>query len=156
MATPDPLLIAKTTRLALQFLATDTMRPTVTSAVMELVMDDVSLASPKLRRELIDSHLAALDWTFADAFKSQMPTATFIMDTDPVPKGVLAMEQIVEMVVAQNKKLKEIVNLLPAELVRAWDHGYVCGASDNAADPIDEAYLGISNPYTLEKGDSTP
>ena len=153
---PNPLLLTKMHRLAIQILATAAPRSTVTSAAAELVMEDVSLASPKLRRELLDAHLAALDWILKDAFTSQVPAPTFIIDTEPEPKGVLAMEQIVEMVVAQNKKLKEIVNLLPAELVRAWDHGYFCGASDNVADPIDEAYLNVCNPYTLEKGDSTP
>ena len=74
VTTPDPLLVAKMTRLALQMLATDTLRPTVTSAAMELVMDSVSLASPKLRRELIDLHRAALDWVLRDAFTSQVPS----------------------------------------------------------------------------------
>ena len=69
MNAPDPLLIAKVTRLALQILATDTLRPTVTSAVMELVMNSVSLASPKLRRELMDRHRAALDWVLMSRVK---------------------------------------------------------------------------------------
>ena len=155
MTAPDPLLVAKVTRLALQILATDTVRPTVTSAVMELVMNSVSLASPKLRRELIDLHLAALDWVLRDAFTSQVPAPTFNMDTvpDTVPVSVA---DAVRTVLAQNRKMREIVDLLPAALVHAWNHGYFCGASDNMDDPIDEAYLGITNPYELEKGASTP
>ena len=154
-ATPNPILIKKMQRMALQILASATPRTTVTSTAMELVMEDVSLASPKLRRELLDAHLAALDWIFKDAFTSQVPKARFNTDAaaDTVPVSV---EDAVRTVLAQNRKLREIVNLLPAELVRAWDHGYVCGASDHVDEPIDETYLNICNPYTLEKGDSTP
>ena len=155
MNTPEPLLVTKMTRLALQILSTAEPRSTVTSAAAELVMEQVSLASPKLRRELLDAHLEALDWLLKDAFKSQAPKATF--NTDTVPDTVpVSVADAVRTVLAQNRKLREIVNLLPAELVRAWDHGYVCGASDHVADPIDDTYLGICNPYTLEKGDSTP
>ena len=149
--TPNPLLVTKMTRIALQILSTAEPRSKVTSPAAELVLESISLASPKLRRELLDAHLAALDWILKDAFTSEVPTATF--STDPVPVSVA---DAVRTVLAQNCKLREIVNLLPTELVRAWDHGYVCGASDHVDEPIDETYLGISNPYTLEKGDSTP
>ena len=155
--TPNPLLVAKMSRLALQILATATPRTTVTSAAADLVLEQVSLASPKLRRELLDAHLEALDWLLKDAFKSQAPTATF--STDPVPESVTDLEGIkgaVGVVLAQNQKLKKLVILQHDELDRAWDHGYVCGASDHVADPIDDTYLSISNPYTLEKGDGKP
>lgn len=157
MPTPDPLLLTKMHRLAIQILATAEPRSTVTSAAAEIVMDDVSLASPKLRRELLDAHLAALDWILKDAFKPQVPTATF--STDPVPESVDHLEEIrgaVRVMLAQNQKLKQLVTLQHDELARAWDHGYVCGASDHVADPIDNTYTGISNPYTLEKGEGTP
>ena len=155
--TPDQLLLTKMNRMALQILATAEPRSTVTSAAAELVMEDVSLASPKLRRELLDDHLEALDWLLKDAFKSQAPTATF--STDPVPESVTDLEGIKEAVgkvLTQNRSLKKLVLLQHAELEKSWDHGYVCGASDHVADPIDSTYLGISNPYTLEAGDGTP
>ena len=151
---PNPLLLTKMHRLAIQILATAEPRSTVTSAASELVMEQVSLASPKLRRELLDAHLAALDWILKDAFTSQVPKATF--NTDTVPDTVpVSVADAVRTVLAQNRKLREIVNLLPAELVRAWDHGYVCGASDHVDEPIDDTYVGISNPYTVEKGAGT-
>ena len=157
MNAPDPLLIAKMTRIALQILSTAEPRSKVTSPAAELVLESISLASPKLRRELLDAHLEALEWILADAFNSQATTATF--STDPVPESVEDPERIkdaVRTVLAQNRKMREIVDLLPAALVHAWNHGYFCGASDHLDDPIDEAYLGISNPYTPEAGDSTP
>ena len=157
MTAPDPLLIAKMTRIALQILSTAEPRSKVTSPAAELVLESISLASPKLRRELLDAHLEALEWILADAFNSQATTATF--STDPVPESVEDPERIkdaVRTVLAQNRKMREIVDLLPAALVHAWNHGYFCGASDNMDDPIDEAYLGITNPYELEKGASTP
>ena len=157
MTTPDPLLITKMTRIALQILSTAEPRSKVTSPAAELVLESISLASPKVRRELLDAHLEALDWLLKDAFKSQAPTAIF--STDPVPESVEDLEGIkgaVGVVLAQNQKLKKLVILQHDELARAWDHGYVCGASDHVADPIDDTYVGISNPYTVEKGDSTP
>ena len=171
MTTPDPLLVAKMTRLALQMLATDTLRPTVTSAAMELVMNSVSLASPKLRRELIDLHLAALDWVLRDAFTSQVPAPILITETVPesVEEMNVAESYLEGFVRGQNQHatiplttanirqaIEKVTGSMDAELARAWDHGYVCGASDNVADPVDDTYLGISNPYTLEAGDSTP
>ena len=170
MNTPDPILIYKMQRLALQFLATSEVRTTVTSAVMELVMDDVSVASPKLRRELIDQHRAALDWVLKDAFASQMPKATFIMDTAPqdltgvasappaLPEGVTEMDiaRAAAALLTQNHKLWTLTQMQQGELSNAWDHGYLCGAADQGADPVDNTYVGISNPYTLEEGDSTP
>jgi len=152
---PNPLLVTKMTRIALQILSTAEPRSKVTSPAAELVLETISSASPKVRRELLDAHLAALEWILKDAFTSQVPKARFNTDTAPetVPASVA---DAVRAVLAQNRKLREIVNLLPAELVRAWDHGYVCGASDHAADPIDDTYLGISNPYDVEKGDGTP
>ena len=153
--TPNPLLLAKMSRTAMQILSTAD-RSTVTSAAAELVMEQVSLASPKLRRELLDEHLAALDFLLSDCFKSQQPTATF--STEPVPESVTDLEGIKEAVgkvLTQNRSLKKLVILQHAELEKSWDHGYVCGASDHVADPIDETYVGISNPYTLERGDGT-
>ena len=155
--TPEPLLLAKMQRIAMQVLSVAEPRSTVTSAAADLVLGQVSFASPKLRRELLDAHLVALDWLLSDCFKSQQPTATF--STDPVPQDDPDLEGIkdaVRTVLAQNRKLLAIVDLLPAELVRAWDHGYVCGASDHVDEPIDDTYLGKSNPYEAEKGDGTP
>ena len=103
MNTPNPLLVAKMSRLALQILATAAPRSTVTSAAAELVLEQVSLASPKLRRELLDDHLAALDWILKDAFTSQVPKATFNTDTVPV-----SVADAVRTVLAQNRKLREI------------------------------------------------
>ena len=172
MTAPDPLLIAKVTRLALQMLATDTLRPTVTSAVMELVMDSVSLASPKLRRELIDHHRAALDWVLRDAFTSQVPAASYVAPAEIAVDGAgmdAAQSYLEGFMRGQNQHatiplttanirqaIEKVTGSMDSELASAWDYGYVCGASDNVADPVDDTYLGISNPYTLEAGDSTP
>ena len=175
LSAPDPLLIAKMTRLALQILATDTLRPTVTSAVMELVMDSVSLASPKLRRELIDLHRAALDWVLRDAFTSQVPAEANASPAEIAVDGVTgegmdaAQSYLEGFMRGQNQHatiplttanirqaIEKVTGSMDAELASAWDYGYVCGASDNVADPVDDTYLGISNPYTLEAGDSTP
>ena len=145
MTTPNPLLVAKMTRLALQILATDTMRPTVTSAVMGLVMESVSLASPKLRRELIDCHWAALDWVLRDAFTSQVA---------PPVASVTAAEIVIDGNIRQ--AIEKVIGSMDEELGRAWDYGYTCGAADHVPNPADDSYVGISNPYTLEKGDSTP
>ena len=159
------------TRLALRILATDTMRPTVTSAVMGLVMESVSLASPKLRRELIDLHLAALDWVLRDAFTSQAPKPTFNMDI--VPESVVGMDvaqsYLEGYVRGQNQNatiplttenirqaVEKVTGSMDEELCRAWDYGYACGAADHVPNPADDSYVGISNPYTLEAGDSTP
>ena len=151
MNTPDPLLVTKMTRIALQILSTAEPRSRVTSPAAELVLESISLASPKLRRELLDDHLAALEWILQDAFKAQVPTATFNMETDPVPEGVTDLEGIKEacrVILAHNRKMRAIIDLLPESLAHAWNHGYFCGASDHMDDPIDEAYLGITNPYT--------
>ena len=175
VTTPDPLLVAKMTRLALQMLATDTLRPTVTSAAMELVMDSVSLASPKLRRELMDHHRAALDWVLRDAFTSQVPSGRNLPPESEIVidgvtgEGMDAAQSYLEgfmrghqlapipLTTADIRQaIEKVTGSMDAELARAWDHGYVCGASDNVADPVDDTYLGISNPYTLEAGDSTP
>ena len=174
LSAPDPLLVAKVTRLALQILATDTLRPTVTSAVMELVMDSVSLASPKLRRELIDLHRAALDWVLRDAFTSQVPAGANASPDEIAVDGVTgegmdAAQSYLEgfmrghqlapipLTTADIRQaIEKVTGSMDAELASAWDYGYVCGASDNVADPVDDTYLGISNPYTLEAGDSTP
>ena len=171
LSAPDPLLIAKMTRLALQILATDTLRPTVTSAVMELVMDSVSLASPKLRRELIDLHRAALDWVLRDAFTSQVPAPILITETVPesVEEMNVAESYLEGFVRGQNQHatiplttanirqaIEKVTGSMDAELARAWDHGYVCGTADHVPNPANDSNVGISNPYTLEKGDSTP
>ena len=148
---PNPILIAKMSKIAMQILSTAEPRSKVTSPAAELVLESISSASPRLRRELLEEHMAALDWILKDAFTSQVPKATFNTDTVPV-----SVADAVRTVLAQNRKLREIVNLLPAELVRAWDHGYVCGASDHVDEPIDDTYLGISNPYTLDESDLTP
>ena len=81
--TPEPLLITKMTRIALQILSTAEPRSKVTSPAAELVLETISSASPKVRRELLDEHLEALDWILKDAFKAQVPTATFSMETVP-------------------------------------------------------------------------
>ena len=156
MSAPNPLLVTKMTRIALQILSTAEPRSKVTSPAAELVLETISSASPKVRRELLDAHLEALEWILADAFRSPMPTATF--STEPVPEGVTDLEGIKEAVgkvLTQNRSLKKLVLLQHADLEKSWDHGYVCGASDHVAEPIDDRYLGICNPYTLEKGDST-
>ena len=148
---PNPILIAKMSKIAMQILSTAEPRSKVTSPAAELVLESISSASPRLRRELLEEHMAALDWILKDAFTSQIPKATFNTDTVPV-----SVADAVRAVLAQNRSLKKLVILQHAELEKSWDHGYVCGASDHVADPIDSTYLGISNPYTLEKGDSTP
>ena len=83
--TPEPLLVKKMTRIALQILSTAEPRSKVTSPAAELVLETISSASPKLRRELLEAHLEALDWILKDAFKAQVPTATF--STEPEPEG---------------------------------------------------------------------
>ena len=149
--TPDPLLIAKTTRLALQFLATDTMRPTVTSAVMELVMEDVSLASPKLRRQLMDEHSAALDWVLRDAYTSQVPTPTFIMDTDPVPEGGTNVPPAPDGRIAYRERVRAVLaaakDIMPEALAHAFTWGYLAGEADTNPQPESAEFANIANPF---------
>ena len=168
--TPNPLLVTKMTRIALQILSTAEPRSKVTSPAAELILESISLASPKLRRELLDDHLAALDWILKDAFTSQVPKATFTIETVPrdltddkllspaLPEGVTGMDiaRAAAALLTQNHKLWTLAQMQQGELSNAWDHGYLCGAADQGADPVDNTYVGISNPYTLEKGESTP
>ena len=176
MSTPDARLVTKMTRLALRILATDTLRPTVTSAVMDLAVASVSSASPKLRRELIDCHLAALDWVLRDAFASQVPTPTFNVDA--------ALERLEGMNVAQsylegydrgkaeqaaatgaamqatikriltimtedpaNSKVQEAIENLLTEQNEQLIRAWAWGNESPSDDP---------NPYAVEKGDGTP
>ena len=167
--TPHPLLVAKMSRLALQILATATPRTTVTSAAAELVMEQVSLASPKLRRELLDAHLAALDFLLSDCFKAQVPTATFSTETAPRdPAGVgnpppalddriegetrvspsivadpepTAYRDRVQAVLAVAKKI------MPEALAYAFTWGYLAGEADTNPQPESAEFANMANPF---------
>jgi len=162
MRAPNPLLVTKMTRIALQILSTAEPRSKVTSPAAELVLETISSASPKVRRELLDAHLEALEWILADAFKAQAPTATFSMETVPqdlagvsdetpaLPEGVTVMSiaRLAAHLLAQNKAWQKLAQMQQGELSSAWDNGYLAGASDRGAGP--------SNPYTLDGSDLTP
>ena len=170
--TPEPLLITRMTRIALQILSTAEPRSKVTSPAAELVLETISSASPKLRRELLDEHLEALDWILKDAFKSQAPTATFSMETVPqdlagggntapdAPEGVIDLERIRELcraISARNGRLQEAVDMMPEALAHAWNHGWLCGAADSTPpDPDTEEFANQCNPYGNVRGDLTP
>ena len=161
--TPNPILIKKMQRMALQILASATPRTTVTSTAMELVMEDVSLASPKLRRELLDAHLAALDWIFKDAFTSQVPTATFEADVpigtpDDIAAGaekyapdrpvdLEGIREQVRAILARNRKLQAAVDLMPEALAHAFNWGYIAGEADTNPHPDTAEFANLANPY---------
>jgi len=119
---------------------------------MELVMDDVSLASPKLRRQLLEAHLEALDWVLRDAFKSQVPKATFSMETvprdlagaasaAPAPDGRIAYRERVQAVLAAAK------DIMPEALAHAFTWGYLAGEADTNPQPKSAEFANMANPF---------
>ena len=74
------------------------------------------------------------------------------MNMQPALGNVTGMEiaNAGRALVAQNQKLWKLAQLQQGELSNAWDHGYLAGASDHAAN------LSKSNPYTLDESDLTP
>jgi hypothetical protein len=77
MTAPNPLLVKKMTRMALGFLATDMYRPTLEGACLLELLDQLQVASPKVRRELLEEHMLALSWILRDACTLQTVEATF-------------------------------------------------------------------------------
>jgi hypothetical protein len=69
MNTPNPLLVAKMTRLALGFLATAVhIRPTIYQAIwLELLDEMPSTEDPKVREKIAKEHMAVLNWLFEEA-----------------------------------------------------------------------------------------
>ena len=154
MNTPNPLLVTKMTRLALQILSTAEPRSTVTSAAAELVMDDVSLASPKLRRELLDDHLEALDWLLKDAFKAQVPSPTFNTGTEPrdvaesvVPIGTPAPDDRVTYKDRVQAVLAVAKKIMPEALAHAFTWGYLAGEADTNPQPESAEFANMANPF---------
>ena len=148
MNTPNPLLVTKMTRIALQILSTAEPRSRVTSPAAELVLESISSASPKVRREQLDAHLEALDWLLKDAFKSQQPTATF--STEPVPEGGSneppdrrrnAHRDRVQAVLAVAKKI------MPEALAYAFTWGYLAGEADTNPQPESAEFANMANPF---------
>jgi len=152
MATPSPLLITKMTRIALQILSTAEPRSKVTSPAAELVLETISSASPKLRRELLEAHLECLDWLLKDAFASQVPTATFSMETvprdlagdasaSPSPNGRIAYRERVQAVLAEAKAI------MPEALAHAFTWGYIAGEADTNPQPKSAEFANMANPF---------
>ena len=151
--TPQPLLITKMTRIALQILSTAEPRSKVTSPAAELVLETISSASPKLRRELLEAHLEVLDWILKDAFKSQVPEATFSMETVPraeqvatrlppdAPDDWIAYRERVQAVLAAAKAI------MPEALAHAFTWGYIAGEADGNPQPASAEFAGMSNPF---------
>ena len=146
--TPNPLLVTKMTRIALQILSTAEPRSKVTSPAADLVLETISSASPKVRRQLLDDHLEAMDWILKDAFKSPTPTATF--STEPVLEGVADLEGIREQVraiLARNSKLQAAMDMMPEALAHAFNWGYIAGEADTNPHPDTAEFANLANPY---------
>ena len=152
--TPEPILVKKMTRIALQILSTAEPRSKVTSPAAELVLETISSASPKLRRELLDDHLEVLEWLLQDAFKAQVPTATFNTETVPrdiaesvvpigTPAGVarIAYRDRVQAVLAEAKKI------MPEALAYAFTWGYLAGEADTNPQPESAEFANMANPF---------
>ena len=150
--TPNPLLVTKMTRIALQILSTAEPRSKVTSPAAELVLETISSASPKVRRELLDAHLAALEWLLQDAFKAQVPTATFNTETaprdpagvgNPPPAGVdrIAYRDRVRAVLAAAK------DVMPEALAYAFTWGYLAGEADTNPQQESAEFANMTNPF---------
>ena len=159
--TPEPVLLAKMQKIAMQVLSVSEPRSTVTAAAAELVLEQVSLASPKLRRQLIDDHLAALDFLLSDCFKSQAPTATFSMETvpqdlagaasaAPSPNGRIAYRDRVQALLAAAK------DIMPEALAHAFNWGYLAGEADGNPRPASAEFADLANPFMNVRGDFTP
>lgn len=149
MTTPDPLLITKMTRIALQILSTAEPRSKVTSPAAELVLESISSASPKLRRELLEAHLAALDWIFKDAFKAQVPTATF--STEPEPEGDTNVSPVLDGRIAYRDRVQAVLavakKIMPEALAYAFTWGYLAGEADTNPQPESAEFANMANPF---------
>ena len=98
-----------------------------------------SSASPKVRRELLDAHLEALDWLLKDAFKSPTPTATF--STEPAPDDRIAYRDRVQAVLAEAK------DIMPEALAHAFTWGYLAGEADTNPQPASAEFANMANPF---------
>jgi len=137
--TPNPILIRKMQVIANQILSTAEPRSKVTSPAAELVLESISSASPKLRRELLEAHLEALDWILKDAFKAQVPTAIF--STEPAPEGWIAHRDRVQAVLAAAK------DVMPEALAYAFNWGYLAGEADGNPQPSSAEFANMANPF---------
>ena len=154
--TPNPILIKKMQRIANQILSTAEPRSKVTSPAAELVLETISSASPKVRRELLDEHLAVLDFLLSDCFTSSTPTATFeagatyVATADiaagarnlaPAPYGRIAYRERVQAVLAAAKAI------VPEALAHAFTWGYIAGEADTNPQPKSAEFAGMANPF---------
>jgi len=158
--TPNPILIRKMQRIANQILSTASPRSKVTSPAAELVLETISSASPKVRRELLDAHLEALEWLLKDAFKSQVPTATFSMETtprdiagdasaSPAPDDWIAYRERAQAVLAAARRV------MPEALAHAFNWGYLAGEADGNPRPATSEFADLANPFGNVRGDFT-
>ena len=147
--TPEPLLVKKMTRIALQILSTAEPRSKVTSPAAELVLETISSASPKLRRELLEAHLEALDWILKDAFKAQVPTATF--STEPEPEGETNVSPVLDGRIAYRDRVQAVLavakKIMPDALAYAFTWGYLAGEADTNPQPESAEFANLSNPF---------
>ena len=147
--TPEPLLVKKMTRIALQILSTAEPRSKVTSPAAELVLETISSASPKVRREQLDAHLEALDWLLKDAFKSQQPTATF--STEPVPEGGTNVPPALDARTAHRDRVQAVLavakKIMPEALAYAFNWGYLAGEADTNPQPKSAEFANMANPF---------
>ena len=147
--TPNPLLVTKMTRIALQILSTAEPRSRVTSPAAELVLESISSASPKVRREQLDAHLEALDWLLKDAFKSQQPTATF--RTEPVPEGETNVSPALDARTAHRDRVQAVLavakKIMPEALAYAFTWGYLAGEADTNPQPESAEFANMANPF---------
>lgn len=68
--TPTPHVAAVVTRLALQFLNTEAIRPQVVDAIWTVLHDNLDDATPTVRLELLEEYLFGLAWVLHDACTS--------------------------------------------------------------------------------------
>lgn len=158
MSAPNPLLVTKMTRIALQILSTAEPRSKVTSPAAELVLETISSASPKVRRELLDDHLEALDWILKDAFRSQAPTATF--STEPEPAGGKNLSPAPDDWIAYRERAQAVLaaarRVMPEALAHAFNWGYLAGEADGNPRPASAEFADLANPFMNVRGDFTP
>ena len=152
MSAPNPLLVTKMTRIALQILSTAEPRSKVTSPAAELVLESISSASPKLRRQLLDDHLAALEWLLQDAFKAQVPTATFNTETVPQDStGDKLLSPVGDDRIAYRDRVRAVLaaakDIMPEALAHAFTWGYLAGEADTNPQPESAEFANMANPF---------
>jgi hypothetical protein len=63
---PDPRLAEKVLRIILKTVAGPTLKPAITGVLRDVLMDELTIASPRLRQQLLEQHEAALEWWLWD------------------------------------------------------------------------------------------